>query len=80
MAQQDYDTGFGIGGINRQQSTKEIAVEIEAAAREADQKQTKQHHGFGYRGTRYEEDCENCHKFSFEICNECGCCKRCCAC
>jgi hypothetical protein len=31
-----------------------------------------------HSGTRYEENCSICGKYSFEICNTCGGCPRCC--
>lgn len=72
----DFDSGFGIGGLNSAASLDQQAYELaqmQIAALDHPTRPKRKH-----SGTRYEENCEICGKFSFEICNTCGGCDRCC--
>lgn len=63
----DIASGFGIGGAGSDDHN--MSLEIDHSSFRDD---CQWNHG-----TRYDEDCESCGRYSFEICNDCGCCDRC---
>lgn len=64
----DISSGFGIGGHGSDDHDMKFETDRGSNVRPGCQWK---------HGTRYEENCEKCGRFSFEICNDCGCCGRC---
>ena len=64
----DISSGFGIGGVG----SDDYSMATESGGTSYNSSGCKWSHG-----TRYDENCESCGRYSFEICNDCGFCERC---
>lgn len=64
----DISSGLGIGGVG----SDDFNINTENNLPSSGSAGCKWEHG-----TRYDENCESCGRYSLEVCNDCGCCERC---
>lgn len=70
----DITSGLGIGGHGSDDYN--IATEGEERKTPSPRKRR----GFGHYGLRYDEVCDGGCRRETVVCNNCGCCERCCRC